>query len=122
MGKKTKSSFESLLHLIDRNDGEVGRHISGLLNEDLGKWERRVISLLARSKAYRENDLSKLLELANDIKATHSSQIQFVEKYVGDIFAPIAIESLKMEQEETEFLDKEIIPFLIQLSETNSSS
>jgi hypothetical protein len=87
----------------------------------LGKWERRTLSLLARSKAYGNNDLKKLLELVNDIRATHTSQIQFIEKYVDDLFTPTAVKSLQMEREETNFLERKILPFLTEKLAENTS-
>lgn len=121
--KTSKSDYKkALLHLAESNQHEVGDLLREQIKKGLGKWERRVVSLLARSKAYRENDLDRLLELANDIKTAHAAQIQFVEKYVGDIFSPIAMKSLKMELVETDYIDREILPFLAKFADKDSSS
>ncbi len=111
--QKTKAN-EALLHQIEQNKTEVGKYLKGLLEKDLGEWENRVVALMARSKAYRSNDLPKMLELANDMKAAHQAQISFIEKYEGDLFISKPNKSLALEREELGFLEKEIIPFLLQ--------
>lgn len=100
--------------MTESNQEEVGHFFRKLLKRDLGEWEKRVIALLACSKAYRNNDLSKLLEVANDMKTAHEAQISFIEKYAGDLFHPKPEKSLAMEREELNFLKKIIIPLLLK--------
>lgn len=104
--------------LLARNRDEVGRYFKKLLKEGLGKWEQRVLALLCRSDAYKHNDLPKLLELAEDLRAAHWAQIEFVEKYVGGLFLPKAV---KIEREESAFLDEAIIPYVTRLVDQGDS-
>ena len=98
--------------LAERNRGRVGVYFRELLEKKLGQWERWVLVLLIRSLAYGDDDLPKLLELAKDVKATHEPQIEFIDKYTGDLFLENAA---AMEREVNEFLDREILPSLEQL-------
>jgi hypothetical protein len=91
------------------NQGPLGEYFQSLLTEDLGRWEEHVLALLVRSTAYRENNLPKLLELVNDIKAVHQAKIDFVTKYLDELFLPRAVE---IEREEIEFLNTRILPYL----------
>jgi len=99
-------------NLVERNQADVGHFFMQLLKGGLGKWEQRVVALLCRSNAYRNNNLQKLLELANDVKIAHKAQIDFFEKYTGELFLPGAA---KMEKEESKYLDMHIIPNVTRL-------
>jgi hypothetical protein len=101
-----------LSDLIARNQGETGLFFRKLLTKDLGIWERRVLALLSRSQAYRGNDLARLLELANDLREANQGQIRFVDKYTDELFLPGAADK---EEEESDFLDTAVIPFLTRL-------
>jgi hypothetical protein len=95
--------------LIATNQGQLGVYFQSLLTKNIGKREESVLALLARSTAYRENNLPKLLELVNDIKAVHQAKIDFVTKYLDELFLPKAVE---IEREEIEFLNTRILPYL----------
>jgi hypothetical protein len=105
----------TLEHLVEKNRAEVGHYFKNLLDAGLNTWrERRVISLLCRLHAYPTNDARKLLEFANDLRTVHAAQIEFAEKYMTELFLPGVDER---EREETNFLDKTIIPFLFRLAD-----
>ena len=114
---KTKSKI-SVRQLIERNQSELGQYFLKLEKSGLGKWEQRVVALLCRSNAYCDNNLPKLLELANDLKNAHEAQINFTEKYVGELFLP---KGNKIENVEIEFLNEKIIPNLSQFLADNNS-
>ena len=120
--KKTNSSRNQnndvLTQLIARNQGKLGQYFKKLFNNGLGKWEKRVLALFCRSRAYRDNNLPKLLEIAYDLKIAHEAQINFTEKYFGELFLHKAT---KMERVEIKFLDQKMIPKLSQYLARNRS-
>jgi hypothetical protein len=103
--------------LVAANHGPLGEYFQSLLTENPGRWEQLVLAWLVRSRAYRENNLPKLLELVNDIKAANQAQINFVTKYCDGLFLPGAV---AMEREENAFLNTRILPYLTQLLDKSS--
>jgi hypothetical protein len=59
--------------------------------------------------------------VANDIRKADSAQIEFVEKYAGDLFVPSPDKALRWEREEVKFLNEEIIPFLTKIIDKEAS-
>ena len=106
-----------LLEMIKHNNDEVGNYFIKLWQQKLSKNEKIFLALLVRSKAYRQNNLTKLLELINDIKKANSARIHFYTKYMDELFLP-GVD--KFEQQENAFLDKKVVPFLTsRLSNTS---
>jgi len=103
--------------MVAANQGQLGEYFQSLLTQSPSRWEQHVLALLVRSTAYRENNLPKLLELVNDIKAAHQAQIDFVTKYLDDLFLPGAV---AMEREKIAFLNTRILPYLTHLLATSS--
>jgi hypothetical protein len=95
--------------LLARNKGKIGFYFRKLRSKKLGKWENWALFILCRSRAYQDNNASKLLELAEDMKSCNQAQISFVDKYTGELFLPKAA---AMEREVVGFLGKKIIPQL----------
>lgn len=112
--KKKKGNQEPVItEYLERNEEAIGYYFKQLLKRDLRKWEKWSIAILVRSRAYATNDSIKLLELAQDLGDTYRTQVDFVDKYAGELFSQ---DASAMEQEVTRFMDIKVIPYLRDLS------
>lgn len=110
--KKKVSQEPVITEYLERNQDAIGYYFKELLRNDLRKWEKWSISILVRSRAYASNDSKKLLELAQDLRDTYQAQVDFVDKYAGDLFS---LDASAMEQEVTKLMDIKVIPYLRDL-------
>lgn len=103
-----------LAQLVAQNSQELGRYFKDTLAH-LKSWrEGRVLALICRLPAYRDNDVGKLLEFIQDLKQAHAARIRFHETYANVLFNFPDVVAAEME--ETRFLDEVVTPLLKRLN------